>query len=597
MREDSSISIYRDRLDKTLCCHDLTNLKTLGTLIKDQLLCSSKVENEVDYIDKIVQTRTKEVSHFLGMLRSASVDDVQSSKYSETSHGGWKVKQDTEEFRVMYKQGPEGTPYHTLLVEGYVDGPLDVCMCISWEAGLYPKWWPQITVPSFKIISSQCLKKVRIGEQICLVRMKLSWPLSTREAVVHYFEFEYLQDDLVIVLLNSISDLESIDRTTHGFTRDGIPDGQDVVRIDGVGGFALQKVSANRSYFRTIANVDVKLDFVPPSLINFISRQIVGSGFKLYKKEVASVAKGHEDFAKALNDPLYARIRQLLHSNGLSACDPQPEDTKNDMSCLLEEQPEGKDEVISIQEMDHNHHLAVSCQARDSFIEDKKSHGEIKEIKENDSEESQCFPELDDNNSCNLHINQSDTGFCTDNKRVVIHPEVEQALRMLDEVISVFQDCRLNGETMALPIIPSEEDPQTLQDNEAKEMASSEADRICRNVEAYAQPTKKEDKEMIVSCEARNSSGSHDLRRTYSGDANHTKIAPASSDEDVSGPCETNHSSPLSSQDHRTELTLADKTMKEDNLVSADANGVGGNKARRSKNRKTRFCCFSSLYW
>lgn len=27
----------------------------------------------------------------------------------------------------MYRQGPEGTPFHTLLVEGYVDGPLDVC--------------------------------------------------------------------------------------------------------------------------------------------------------------------------------------------------------------------------------------------------------------------------------------------------------------------------------------------------------------------------------------------------------------------------------------------------------------------------------------
>lgn len=27
----------------------------------------------------------------------------------------------------MYREGPEGTPFHTLLVEGYVDGPADVC--------------------------------------------------------------------------------------------------------------------------------------------------------------------------------------------------------------------------------------------------------------------------------------------------------------------------------------------------------------------------------------------------------------------------------------------------------------------------------------
>lgn len=38
-----------------------------------------------------------------------------------------QVKQDTEDYRVMYREGPEGTPFHTLLVEGYVDGPSDVC--------------------------------------------------------------------------------------------------------------------------------------------------------------------------------------------------------------------------------------------------------------------------------------------------------------------------------------------------------------------------------------------------------------------------------------------------------------------------------------
>lgn len=39
----------------------------------------------------------------------------------------WQLKQDSEDFRVMYREGPEGTPFHTLLVEGYVDGPVDVC--------------------------------------------------------------------------------------------------------------------------------------------------------------------------------------------------------------------------------------------------------------------------------------------------------------------------------------------------------------------------------------------------------------------------------------------------------------------------------------
>lgn len=41
-------------------------------------------------------------------------------------------------------------------------------------------------------------------------------------------------------------------------------------------------------FCRTIANMDVKLDFVPPSLINFISRQLIGNGFRLFQKVVDS---------------------------------------------------------------------------------------------------------------------------------------------------------------------------------------------------------------------------------------------------------------------------------------------------------------------
>lgn len=58
------------------------------------------------------------------------------------------------------------------------------------------------------------------------------------------------KDGFIMFLSFQISDLDSIDVTTHGFTRHAIPDADDVVRIDVVGGFAIQKVTDNRSYFR-----------------------------------------------------------------------------------------------------------------------------------------------------------------------------------------------------------------------------------------------------------------------------------------------------------------------------------------------------------
>lgn len=35
-------------------------------------------------------------------------------------------------------------------------------------------------------------------------RMKISWPVSAREALVHYVTFDYKQDGLTVVLLNTV---------------------------------------------------------------------------------------------------------------------------------------------------------------------------------------------------------------------------------------------------------------------------------------------------------------------------------------------------------------------------------------------------------
>ena len=48
-------------------------------------------------------------------------------------------------------------------------------------------------------------------------------------------------------------------------------------------------------FCRTIANMDVKLDFVPPSLINFVSRQLISNGFRLYQKVVDSFQAFNKD--------------------------------------------------------------------------------------------------------------------------------------------------------------------------------------------------------------------------------------------------------------------------------------------------------------
>ena len=40
------------------------------------------------------------------------------------NHFHLQLKQDTGQLRVMYREGPKGTPFHTLLAEGFIYSPL-----------------------------------------------------------------------------------------------------------------------------------------------------------------------------------------------------------------------------------------------------------------------------------------------------------------------------------------------------------------------------------------------------------------------------------------------------------------------------------------
>ncbi|KAM3288381.1 putative protein isoform X1 [Capsicum chacoense] len=571
MRDSGNISQYRNRLDQTLSSDDLVNYDKLKTLVKNQILRSSECDLH-ECSETLVDRRTKEVANFLSMLKSASVTD------SEASHGGWKVQQDTEEIRVMYREGPEGTPYHTLLAEGYVDGPLDVCklnlcFCLSWEAELYKKWWPQTMIPTFKVAASQCLQKVRIGEQIILVRLKLSRPLSAREAVVHLFAFEYFPDGLIVVTANTISDVDSVDRSTHGYSKDGIPDAQDVVRVDLVGGFALQKVTDNRSYFRMIGNLDIKLDFIPPALINFVARQLIGGGFKLYKKQVASAAKGDEDFSKALKDPLYARIHESFYSDKVPNGD-----------IALELQNLKKNAVPLDEETRTN---------SNEICPEQKVHSEIEEIEDEACEKIE-HQNQDERNIHDCPVNQL-VPKLSKNDNVGIIPEVKQALGTLDKAISIIRECRCNMETRTVPgstVMSVDAEKDSLQDSK-----SSEADKDGRNIGDFGEIHKQEFREATF-YEHRNSSCS---RRTSSSlctrEAPHNKIAPASPDvyaAITSG--EAHHIDLCSPTDLETTGKTMEKILKEHNVTVVNEDDIHEKKLGKRKTRKLpRYCCLYFL--
>ncbi|KAL5999391.1 hypothetical protein ACLOJK_040851 [Asimina triloba] len=587
MDEKQKILELRERLDITLASPRLADSESVKGLVRKQLLSSSLSATEGD-VEGVVQRRTTEILKFLDLSRSVAQNDREVSRTQGRSHGDWK---DNEQLRVMYREGPQGSPFHTLLVEGYVDGPIDVCVDFF----------------------SDCLEE----------RVKVPWPVSAREAIVHYFELECFEDDLVIVQMNTVSDKEHVDVHTHGFTCDGIPEARDIVRIDMAGGMALMRMGSNKSYFRsslsfvnsissirrsamaqnvyighkasplaktlcyfvligsslidedgsgltlaflyfsrTIANFDVKLDFLPAAFINFVSRQLIGSGFKLFQKAVASITHGDADYKKILEEkPMYIRIRGSLNSHN----------EVNSPKILEQDRPSSSLTELHALETINTDNMTATDEI-ESDEEEQAMHWEV------NGEVHHSVHQI-----AEQHDGRKEAHF--------LSPEVEQALCVLDKAIAAVRRCEKSSN---FPMRTLSAQQKVLKSTRLENfgMTSNEF----RVIDATGEPSEDSTIQNLRVADTSNPSGEDsrqkelDSRQLYPNSPTLNKIqakASSSSDDVVS------HSNTLAArmpQRMNGHQGVADSGAKEVHGKSVDSGGKE-KCTQGKKKKKQRLCC------
>eukprot|EP00250_Pteridium_aquilinum_P012576 c20810_g1_i1 orf=153-1841(+) len=426
----------RQRLEASLSSPALTNKDSVYRLVSSKLAASSSSSSSPasstpsstdtnqygnSVCDEMVQIRFAQVWSLLELLRSASGEENHNlaiTAEDETPTEGWKLKHYTGQLRVMYREGPKGTPFHTLLAEGLIYSPITSALCLAWEAPSYNLWWPHMTVPTFKIVESKWVKRGFNGEDLSLIRVKVPWPLAAREVLMCAFELEVFDEELILVLLHSFPDTEE---SIHGLKPLDIPDASpNVVRMELAGGFALQRFSSEQSYFRTVANIDIKLDFVPPWIINFISRQLIGLGFNLYQKTLISINKeegSSRHFHKLIEtEPMYARIRNGLQAKKLEGDGREMASRRE----TAQKRPSTGD---------------VSKATKSSKIEEKAGSSPSKTISFNSSEIAPA-PMGEGVSAVSIPSNITEQS-C--NAGAGVDPEVQKALDVLDKMISLVQ--------------------------------------------------------------------------------------------------------------------------------------------------------------
>ncbi|EFJ09112.1 hypothetical protein SELMODRAFT_428358 [Selaginella moellendorffii] len=142
--------------------------------------------------------------------------------------------------------------------------------------------------------------------------------------LVTSFELELPELDAVVGCLRTVpQEVETIVKETiHGFNASHLPPPKEgVIRMEANGGFILQKISDEKCYIRAVIHLDLKLDLVPTWVINFLGRQVVGHGFRLYLKR--SLRPTDTPEKSELIHETYARPWQTKWADSSSQADKQ----------------------------------------------------------------------------------------------------------------------------------------------------------------------------------------------------------------------------------------------------------------------------------
>jgi hypothetical protein len=220
--------------------------------------------------------------------------------------------------------------------------------------------------------------------------------------------------------------------------------------------------------------------------------------------------KSDEDFSKALGDPLYTKIREALYSTNVSKRSVEGKELKSDACILPEEHLIGstQDDMRDTNpEVNITYHVSES-EPKNARVTDSKAFGEIEE---EESEESRHFDEDSkdiDQISTKEFIESSNVN---GNRKILIRPEVEQALGTLEKVISMVREYGFNAQTRFSSGVTSEE-PPIMEKGLLKDSNSSEDERVCSNGEVIVEVSKKEIIERTSQEQPRNSSSNHSFR-------------------------------------------------------------------------------------
>ena len=269
-------------------------------------------EKEKERLVAYVLQKAKQSESFMDMLREDAEKDAswetQKSSFSLTSSSSSSQKS-REQTKIYYKTIENDTKLIVRVDQSIKRDMLVPVLATLNESQLYASWLPSWTMPKLKFSRTEKLDQRGRCSQLLLVTVECPWPFSTREVVLDALAFDDIDESgVVAVLLNSCDceDDERVPAIDHKF-------GQ-CTRVDFHGGFLFRAIPSEGDAWKKareihgdemivsfIFNIDPKISYVPVSIIQFVTRTVIGTLWAMFMKIANKVKNGEmKEHAKAI---------------------------------------------------------------------------------------------------------------------------------------------------------------------------------------------------------------------------------------------------------------------------------------------------------
>lgn len=256
-----------------------TLLAELETLVElEKVVEARKVVEEIESVREKLGTNDAALEQLKAKeaMIAAVVEEsdlVEELLLAMSSDDGWTKSAVKQGVTVHYRHD-KGSPFHKIRTSCVFDNfkPTDfVKLCSLFaEAQLIPKWFPQQVMKSNAEIAAP-----KLYTRVCHMKFGfgLLVPLSPRDAVVE--AHGYILPEHNAMMIN----VKSVDTCRYC----SVPEpAKNTVRVETTAAYFVQILGNNRILFKQIEQTDLKLTFLPTSILNFLARG--GMPFEVVKQ-------------------------------------------------------------------------------------------------------------------------------------------------------------------------------------------------------------------------------------------------------------------------------------------------------------------------